>query len=127
MKVQIGSKTAKHVKLLALGDRSFMVLEAFRVIYKTRRSARVYQIPVNFQTDLGTVPRLLRWVISVASAPVAFVAHDFLYRSASGISRREADAVMLALMEYTNAPKSKIQRRLAWAGVRAGGFFSFKK
>lgn len=126
MKIHIHPATPKEIDLRGVGDRAFRVLTAYSFGYVREFDdgvsvERRFTVPPDFFTDLGTVPRLLRWVVSVASAPQAFTVHDFLYRD-TDVGRAECDAVMLALMHYCNAPKSKIQRGLAHAAVRIGGW-----
>ena len=85
-------------------------------------------VPTGFRTDLGSVPRIFRPLLSVASAPVPFVVHDFLYSDLSApIRRKQADAVMLALMHHYRTPKWRWQRRLAYWGVRVGGWAAYRR
>lgn len=82
-------------------------------------------IPMGFETDLGSIPRLFRPLLSVASAPVPFVVHDYLY--AIGSKRDFADKLMFSLMKFFVTPKYGWQRRIAYWGVRSGGWVAYGK
>ena len=83
-------------------------------------------VPMGFETDLGSIPRLFRPLLSVASAPVPFVVHDWLYAQ-GGQKRDFADKVMLSLMKMFGTPKYGWQRRIAYWGVRMGGWAAYGK
>ena len=56
-------------------------------------------IPKGFITDLGSVPKSLRWIVDKDEKEflVPFVLHDVQYRS-QFISRRVADSMLLSLI-----------------------------
>lgn len=123
MRIHIHPETSKNIALMGVGDKKFVVLRDYKLRYvrESRGETTEITIPEGTPTDLGSIPWFVRWVISVASAPVPFAVHDYLYRF-SDTSRSECDAVMLALMEYCKTPKYRWQRKIAFAGVRSGGW-----
>lgn len=127
MKIHIRPDTPKEIHLAGVGDREFRLTAPYTVAYVRESDdgsssvEREFTIRPRFFTDLGTVPWMFRWLVSVASAPQAFAVHDFLYRD-TDVSRSECDAVMLAMMHYCSAPKSRVKRTLAHAAVRLGGW-----
>ena len=124
MKIQIHS-IDNSVMLRPMGACRFVNADQFIV----RIDDREIIVPKGFETDLGSIPRLFRPLLSVASAPIPFLVHDFLYSQAGSedASRDYADCVMLALMQYYRTPKWGWQRRLAYWGVRAGGWIAYSK
>ena len=120
------------VSLRPAGVRRFILAEPITVLLMhdiTDRDAQaVYTVPAGFETDLGSIPRLFRPLLSVASAPVPFLVHDFLYStSVAAVDRRTADWIMLRLMAYLRTPRHGWQRRLAYWAVRAWGWRFFQE
>ena len=126
----------EKVRLDAVGQNRFEISHDVLVGVSGDVEVRLC-VPTGFQTDLGSVPRVFRPLLSVASAPVAFVVHDFLYSDLSEhseqgdkmppISRKQSDAVMLALMDHYRTPKWRWQRSLAYWGVRLGGWAAYRR
>jgi hypothetical protein len=87
-------------------------------------------VPVGFETDLASVPRLVRGLIP-ASGPWqrAAVIHDYCYKTKGacipawwydGMDRREvADMIFREAMKAANVASAT--RMLLWSAVRAGG------
>lgn len=117
------------VKIETVGQNRFKVVETVSVDVQIDKKAITIVIPEGFQTDLGSVPRIFRPLLSVASAPIPFIIHDFLYSGRcqfGAITRSRADKIMLRLMKIYKTPRWGWQRRLAWLGVRAGGWAAYK-
>jgi hypothetical protein len=117
-------------RIEVLGERSFQTLEPFHVVFSVDGSPRRVDIPAGLITDLGSVPRFARWLVSVADAPFSFIVHDALYAGhARGldITRAVADRVMLALMDYRRSPRSWLRRRVIYSAVRAGGWLVYRQ
>ncbi len=97
-------------------DYSFSYGDGFEVV-----------VPSGFVTNLGTIPRGLRWVVSPSDLREASVVHDYLLqerlarkqRGKHLVSRWMADAILYEAMEQVGIPFSK--RTLVFLGVR---FFS---
>jgi hypothetical protein len=88
-------------------------------------SGTVVRIPAGFETDLASIPRVLRAVFSVNGAHrKAAVLHDYLY-SRGLCSRKRADRLFKLAMKETAVPWWK--RNLMFAGVRMGGWVFFRK
>ena len=83
------------------------------------------KIPVGYETDLTTVPRLL-WSIFPPNGRYAKAAivHDYLYSNAIG-SKAFADEVFLEAMEVLNVPKWR--RTLMYWTVRLFGRGKYKQ
>lgn len=88
-----------------------------------------FRLPAKFRTDLASIPRLLRWLIPQIGRHIqAAIVHDLLYRWPSvrqGLTRAQVDKMFLDAMEFLGVPLWK--RQLMYAGVRAGGWASWKK
>ncbi len=65
-------------------------------------------VPAGFDTDLASIPRRVRGIVSIDRGVEAAVVHDWLYRTAV-VSRKEADLIFKALLEETES----------WATVQA--------
>lgn len=98
------------------GDYEFSYGDGFVVV-----------VPKGFVTNLGTVPRLLWWIVSPADLREASVVHDYLLqerlsRKQKGenlVSRWMADAILYEAMEQVGISFPK--RTLVFLSVR---FFS---
>lgn len=129
MIIKLDPLTQKTIELLGAGDRLFFTREPVTVRYHMADGTyRSRHVPYGFDTDLASVPRWARWVVSVASAQLPYVVHDYLYRYQPGtVTRAEADALMLALMNHCGAPSSAFRRRVAYLAVRSGGWKGWRK
>lgn len=117
-------KGPQSVELRAVGDRRFVVTRPYTVDVRMGARQFYFTVPVGFETDLGSVPRVARGLVSVASAPAPFVLHDFLCRTGpDGITRRDADRIMLAAMHALGQPRAAWSRYVAYLGVRIGAMF----
>jgi len=79
----------------------------------------IVKVPKGFVTDFASVPRLpvIWWLFGgIAKRPA--VVHDYMY-SVSGISRKQADAVLKEAMKANG--DGWFNRTCFWAGVRIGG------
>lgn len=83
-----------------------------------------YVVPKGFETNYGSIPRLVRplfsnedWAIVMPS-----VLHDYLY-STGKVSRRKADKIFYRALREN---MSFIKARIIWLGVRAGGWAYYK-
>ena len=77
-------------------------------------------VPAGFVTDLASIPRPARALISPNGASRrAAVLHDWLYCLRAG-TRSEADALFLEALEAEGV--GWITRRTMWLAVRAGGW-----
>lgn len=121
----------QSVTLSGVGDRAYQVFHPFRVVFSVGGAdRRSLDVPAGFLSDLGSVPRMGRAVVSVAAAPLAFVAHDWCYARQDmqpDLTRREADRLMLELMHYQSAPKRKCERWVAYWAVRIGGWVGWRR
>lgn len=83
-----------------------------------------YVVPAGFETDLASVPRLLRWLLDVnGSSRRPAVLHDYLYRM-QPISRAQADAIFRRALEAEGTILPG--RWLYWSGVRVGGWIAWR-
>jgi hypothetical protein len=86
----------------------------------------VVRIPAGFETDLASIPRILRAVFSVNGAHrKAAVLHDYLYSRRGICSRAVADRTFREAMKELSVPWWK--RNLMFAGVRMGGWVFYRK
>jgi hypothetical protein len=89
------------------------------LMYQSDVAKQTIIVPVGFQTDLASVPRLpvIYWLTGGTSNAAACV-HDFAY-STHMVSRAMADAVLREASAVTGVPAWR--RWAMWAGVRLGG------
>lgn len=86
---------------------------------------KLITVPAGFKTDLASIPRVLWNVLPpIGAYDAAAVVHDYLYQH-NGVSRREADAVLLEAMRILGVRVT--QRWAIYAGVRAGGWFVWNR
>jgi hypothetical protein len=88
-------------------------------------------IPAGYVFDLASVPRALHWIMDEDNlSTLAPLAHDFLYRTVPPdpgtvwpdgwcCTRREADAILLALAIRQGCPSWRAWA--GWAAVRVAG------
>lgn len=80
---------------------------------------REYLVPVGFNTDFASVPRLpLVYWTTGNTAHKAAVVHDFLYRTGAE-ARTVCDAIFDEAMEVSGTPAWR--RKVMWLGVRLFG------
>lgn len=87
-------------------------------------------VPAGFKTDLASIPRAVRPLISVHGKHTrAAVIHDYLYSiqkiNGEWIKRSKADKVFhLAMLELG---VGRFKARIMWSAVRSGGWVYFNK
>ena len=91
-------------------------------------SGAVIEVPPGFRTDLASVPRFGRWLVSSWKGNArAAVIHDYLYaahgRRRYGYTRSQADGVFLEALRVTGAR----HRWLMWAAVRLWGGTAWRR
>jgi hypothetical protein len=89
-----------------------------------------FSVPTGFLTDYASIPRVLWNVLPpVGAYDAAAVLHDFLYQTGTinlaSITRAEADAILLEAMEVKKV--AAWQRRFIYAGIRLGGWLTWKR
>lgn len=97
--------------------------------YVSERLGTTVTVPAEFQTDLASVPRLmLTWVVAGGRAPRPAVVHDYLYAHPDWTDRAAADDVLReAMAADPMSGTNSITRALMFAGVRAGGWWPWRK
>lgn len=90
--------------------------------FESRRIGRIV-VPVGFDTDFASVPRvpIVFWLTGDTSKKAAVI-HDWLYRSQS-VSRFMADLVLFEAS--SNEPFWR--RSVMWLGVRAFGWLAWRE
>ena len=87
--------------------------------YQSDVAGRTFIVPVGFQTDFASVPRVaLAFALCGDSAHAASVIHDAIY-TFHWVPRDVADAVLREAALVSGVPKWRAA--LLWAGVRVGG------
>ncbi len=101
-------------------DTNFRLHKPFAFGYSIKGQVlrREFEVPEEFDTDLSSVPKFARGVVSKVDLIEASVAHDFLYDTRK-VSRSEADAVFLAFAAAAGDPW--ITRHIAYWAVRLFG------
>lgn len=87
--------------------------------YESDVAQTIIVVPIGFQTDLASVPRLpIVYWLTGATANEAAVIHDYLY-STREVTREIADAVLREASALIGVPAWR--RQMMWAGVRLFG------
>lgn len=99
----------------------FILSREYRVVV----DGHLITVPAEFHTDLASVPRLFRGLVSVVDAIEGSIIHDFLYRIPGEHDRAWADKVLEAMAAEQGA--SWVRRKMMWLGVRAGGWYTWRQ
>lgn len=90
---------------------------------------RLIVAPIGFKTDFASVPRIISNIVPrVGILRDAAIIHDYLYRTEGDkgrFTRAQSDKVFCQAMKELGVPWWR--RKLAWAGVRIGGWASWIK
>ena len=89
---------------------------------------RSWMIPRGFETDWGSVPAVVDWIIprNSTQADPAYALHDLLYRHHSKCrDRADADNILLNALAVCGV--SWMRRNTIWLAVRAGGWKAWGK
>jgi len=109
------------------GDRWYETLEPFS--FRSARYDALIKVPVGFQTDLASVPRILQPALQKDGGILeAALVHDYLYSHAAqamGFTRKQADLIFLEAM--TMAGMGPIKRGWAFHAVRMFGGGTFRQ
>ena len=114
-------------------DANYVLAKPYKVSFKLDDVPREIEVPKGMLTDLSSIPRGLRWVVSrVGPHLEASILHDFLYiawqdlpgRGARDEDRDFADELMRVSME--EAEVSGTQIFLIHNAVRLAGRFAFR-
>lgn len=117
------------IRALDVEWKNFIIEESF--VYTDRKTGKTVTIPLKFETDFASIPKWYRARIGVMGRhALAAVVHDWFYRGGNWddgteVDRGEADRVLrdasddLGVGWYT--------RWRLYAGVRAGGWASWRK
>lgn len=90
-----------------------------------RAGEQCFIVPEGFQTDLASIPQLLRPLFPVHGKHTrAAVVHDWLYQAGT-VDRETADAVFSLAMRESGV--SWIKRKLFYSAVRIAGRLFWKK
>jgi hypothetical protein len=123
------------LQVQAVLPNTWKLLASFTYLTLIRGCPELIKAETGFNSDLASIPRLLRWLIPVNGRhrwPA--VTHDKLYSTqgvvarAAGFakySRKECDQIMDEGMKVMGVPLWK--RTLMYRGVRAGGWVRFNK
>ena len=117
MKVDIHKEDARGNVLATLAGTRF--------VFRGKR----FRVPAGFESDGASVPRLF-WTMVCPPldhhAVRAGVAHDYIYREQPpDWTRKEADKMFLCFLIEDGLPP--LQARLAYWGVRLGGWIAWKE
>jgi len=102
------------------GTAIFVLSKEYRVVV----DGVTITVPAGFESDLNSVPRGFRWLVSVTDGIEGAIVHDYLYRIPNGHTRAWSDRV-LRLMDKDNI--NWLQRNVKQLGVRAGGWWTWRQ
>lgn len=114
---------------LIIGEAYHWIL-ADRMTYGSKLLGEIVEVPEGFATDLASIPRAFRFLISVNGnhRPAAIV-HDYLYSKKGAltiknklvkVTRKQADQIFLEAMKELGV--NFITRRVMYSAVRMGGW-----
>lgn len=84
-----------------------------------------YVVPRGFETDLASIPRILRWLLDQnGTSRRAAVLHDYLYRE-QPVSRAIADEIFRRALQAEEMIGPG--RWMYWSGVRFGGWLAWRR
>jgi hypothetical protein len=94
------------------------------LVYQSDVAGQTFTIPVGFQTDLASVPRVpIAYWLTGGTANMPAVVHDWLY-TFKPIPRWMCDAVLKEASAVVGVEPWRYW--LMWAGVRIGGWAHWK-
>lgn len=86
-------------------------------------------VPVGFNTDLASIPKLLRSIIDVnGNHRESAALHDYLYAThglAGLFTRKDCDKIFNEAMATQGIPARR--RFIMYAGIRVGGWWGWRK
>lgn len=101
------------------------------LVYDSKVAKCVIEVPVEFVTDLASVPRLpLAYWVAGGRATGPAVIHDFLYQTPTWDDRQLADAILYEAMGCEQVSlgfeaENLVMKNLIWSAVRAGGWHAW--
>ena len=108
-----------------------------RLRYISERLGGEVEVPAEFDFDEASVPRLpLIWLVAGGRGKAASAVHDYGYQRGGLVvdgvfrvlARSEIDAVFFeAMAADPMSGTSAAARWLMWSGVRAGGWYAWKR
>lgn len=117
------------VPSLRIGDGDGWITRS-DTIYRSSMLGYDITVPGGFKTDLASIPRGFRWLISVnGKHRKAAIIHDYLYfekgaiKDRNALSRKECDQVFEEAMKVCGV--GWLTRKTMYSAVRAGGMFSW--
>jgi hypothetical protein len=70
-----------------------------------RGNTELFKVPIETKTDFASVPSFLQWLIPRSGWYTrAAVLHDYLWRSVSGVSYKDADGIFRRAMAELKVP-----------------------
>jgi hypothetical protein len=111
---------------LAIKAKTAVTWELTAPLRWTGSQGDSFEVPIGFQTDLATIPRVLHWLMLPYGAYTrAAVLHDWLITErinhpdpALRVASRDVDGIFRRVMQELGV--SWVKRWVMWAAVRAG-------
>jgi len=84
-------------------------------------------IPPGFLTNLGSIPKFLRWLVDVSDqAILGYILHDYIYGlNGPDIPQRKADKALFRISRSDG--RKKLEAQLTWLGTYLFGWTRYKK
>ncbi len=108
--------------------RVWVLKEPITIWFVTDSGDRLtFTVPVGFETDLASIPRLCRSFIPQVGAHIlAAIVHDWCYRNPSMIWMAKEDADLLFRKGMEQAGVGRLKRSLMYGGVKYFGASSYQ-
>lgn len=100
----------------------FLVYREFAVTWRRLdHPSRRFMVFAGFDTDLASIPRPLRNLISQFAGIQQAIAHDFSYRGYTDLTKAEADALFYEGLLTPGSGVGRFKTELMYRGVQAFG------
>ncbi len=105
-----------------LNKLPFIVYEDFEVTWSRPGKELVkFTIPKNFATDLASIPRGARNIVSKITGIQPAIVHDWCYKRNTNLTKKEADLMFLDGLRSHTVGVGKFRSKIMYYAVRAGG------
>ena len=108
----------------------FRVFRSFEVVWsRPNKLATRFMVPDGFETDLASIPRGARNLVSQLIGVQPAIAHDYAYQGHTNLSKAEADLLFLEGLDTISRRRKgswrghmiKLRNRVMYLAVRFGG------
>lgn len=83
-------------------------------------------VPMNFKTDLASIPRLIWPIVNPAKSELmgGAIVHDYLYQTCTSYTRKQADIILYSIIRYNHG--NFFKSAFVYWNVRLFGWMFYK-